>query len=71
LLDKQKVSLAQYRLEKAKETYITAFENLANSKFLDANNRAYYSIFHSMRAVLALDGVSWPPLSRHISKKSS
>ncbi|MDR2571038.1 MAG: hypothetical protein LBD23_12245 [Oscillospiraceae bacterium] len=33
-------SLAVYRLDKAKETYLTAVENLDNAKYLDANNRA-------------------------------
>ena len=27
--------------------------------YLSANNRAYYCIFHSMRAVLALDGIDF------------
>ena len=65
--DIQKISLAQYRLEKAKETYQTAMDNLAGSKYLDANNRAYYSIFHSIRAVLALDGVDFKRHSGVIS----
>jgi len=51
--------LSRYRLDKAKETYATALENLANERYLDANNRAYYAIFHAMRAVLALDGVDF------------
>ena len=65
--DNQKISLAKYRLEKARETYMTAFENLSNSKYLDANNRAYYSIFHSIRAILALDGVDFKKHSGVIS----
>ncbi|MCL2436833.1 MAG: HEPN domain-containing protein [Clostridiales bacterium] len=64
---KKKINLSQYRLEKAKETYLTAFDNLAGSKYLDANNRAYYSIFHSMRALLALDGVDFKRHSGVIS----
>ena len=55
----QKAVLAKNRLDRAKETYLTAYENLENQRFLDANNRAYYSIFHSMRAILALDGVDF------------
>ena len=57
--DIQRLSLAKYRLDRAKETYSTAYENLESSKYLDANNRAYYSIFHSMRAILAMDGVDF------------
>ena len=67
MLDEQKRSLAKYRLDRAKETYQTACENLEASRFLDANNRAYYSIFHSMRAVLALDGVDFKKHSGVIS----
>ena len=46
---------------------MTACENLESSRFLDANNRAYYSIFHSMRAVLSLDGVDFGKHSGVIS----
>jgi uncharacterized protein (UPF0332 family) len=67
LPDNKKISLAKYRLEKAKETYMTALDNLYNSKYLDANNRAYYSIFHAIRAVLALDGVDFKKHSGVIS----
>lgn len=30
-----------------------------NKRYKSANNRAYYSIFHSIRAVLALEGVDF------------
>jgi len=63
----QSIVLSKYRLEKAKETYETAVENLASKRFLDANNRAYYSIFHTIRAVLALDGVDFKKHSGVIS----
>lgn len=65
--DNQMLSLAKYRLERAHETYLTARNNLESSGYLDANNRAYYSIFHSMRAVLALDGVDFKKHSGVIS----
>ena len=63
----QIVTLSKYRLDKAKETYFTALENLENDRYLDANNRAYYAIFHTMRAVLALDGVDFKKHSAVIS----
>ncbi len=47
--------LSRYRLEKAREDLATAKENMDSDKLRAANNRAYYSIFHSMRSVLALD----------------
>ena len=65
--DSQRLALSKYRLERAKETYLTALENLNNGKYLDANNRAYYCIFHSIRAVLALDGVDFKKHSGVIS----
>ena len=47
--------LAKYRLEQAKEN-IEEAEALYNIKhFKGASNRAYYSVFHSMKAVIALD----------------
>ena len=52
--DEQK-ALSQYRLEKAKEDLNTAERNYKESDYRAANNRAYYAIFHSLRAVLALD----------------
>jgi uncharacterized protein (UPF0332 family) len=63
----QAVTLSKYRLDKAKETHATAIENLGNERYLDANNRAYYAIFHSMRAILALDGVDFKKHSAVIS----
>ena len=68
MLHEQITILSKYRLDKAKETYATALENLENDRYLDANNRAYYSIFHAMRAVLALDGADFKKHSAVISK---
>ena len=49
------IDLCFYRFEKATEDLKTA-NNLFNSgNYRAANNRAYYSIFHSLRTVLALD----------------
>lgn len=51
--------LAKHRLEQAKEN-IEEAEALYNiKKFKGANNRAYYSIFHSIKAVLALEPVDF------------
>lgn len=51
-----KSEYARYRLERAKEDLDVAIEMYEENHFRIANNRAYYSIFHSMRAVLAFDG---------------
>ena len=51
--------LAKHRLEQAKEN-IEEAEILYNVKiYKGANNRAYYSIFHSMKAILALEPIDF------------
>lgn len=51
--------LCKHRLEQAKEN-IEEAELLYNAnKFKGANNRAYYSIFHSIKAVLALEPIDF------------
>lgn len=52
-------SLAIHRLEQAKEDLEVAKLNYKNNYCKSANNRAYYAIFHSIRAVLALEGVDF------------
>lgn len=51
-----KCEYARYRIERAKEDLDVAIEMFEEEHYRIANNRAYYSIFHSMRAVLAFDG---------------
>ena len=46
---------AKYRLERAKEDLDAARFLFDNGSYRAANNRAYYAIFHSLRAVLAFD----------------
>ena len=65
--DNQKFTLAKYRLERARQTYLTSLDNLNNGKYMDANNRAYFSVYNSIRAVLALDGVDFKKHSGVIS----
>lgn len=51
--------LSKHRLEQAKEN-IEEAEVLYNvKKFKGANSRAYYSIFHSIKAVLALEPIDF------------
>ena len=50
--------LAFYRLALAKEDLAVAIENAAGNHFKAANNRAYYSIYHAITAVLALDNIA-------------
>lgn len=48
-------ALAQYRLEQSKENLEEAEALFNINKFKGANNRAYYSIFHAIKAILALE----------------
>lgn len=53
------ISFSKYRLERAKEDLEVAKLNYNNNFYKSANNRAYYAIFHSIRAVLALERVDF------------
>jgi len=52
-------AFARYRLERAKEDLMDAELLYKNNSLLTANNRAYYAIFHAIRAVLALERVDF------------
>ena len=54
-MDNNTRDLANYRLNRAREDLNSAIKCLENQELRFANNRAYYSIFHSIRAVLALE----------------
>ena len=54
--DTANYDLAVYRLEKSQSCLNEAKLLLKNDCFMAAANRAYYAIFHSARAVLAIDG---------------
>ena len=55
-MDNNRLQYSRYRLAKAKENLTSATIDLANQQASTAVNRAYYCIFHSIRAILALDG---------------
>ena len=59
MLNEKIVSLSKYRLEQAEEFLKAAEKNLDMGELKTANNRSYYSIFHGMRAVLAIDEVDF------------
>jgi len=48
--------LAALRINKAKKCLLSAERALSVNDLDDAANRSYYCIFHSMKAILALDG---------------
>ena len=56
MLDDNRYSLALYRLEKADTCLNDAKLLFENDSLMAAANRAYYAIFHSARAILAIDG---------------
>lgn len=49
------MDLARYRLARAKEDLETAVDNLKNGKYRASVNRSYYAVFHSIRAITALN----------------
>ncbi|WP_026523032.1 HEPN domain-containing protein [Butyrivibrio sp. VCB2001] len=48
--------LAKYRFETSLEDLIDAKLMLNNGRYKNALNRGYYSIFHAIKAICALDG---------------
>lgn len=52
-------TLSRYRLNQAKENLEEAEVLFNNNKYKGASNRAYYSIFHSIKAILALEQVDF------------
>lgn len=68
MADQALINLSRYRLEKAGEMYAAALRDLREQDYASANNRAYYCIFHAMRAVLALDGEDYKKHSAVIAR---
>jgi len=56
-MDDNRESLSEYRLEKSLECIKASELMLENSLYSDSINRSYYSIFHAVRALLALEFV--------------
>lgn len=51
--------LARYKLERAKDELDTAVLLYNNKKLKAANNRAYYSIYYALTAVLCLEPIAF------------
>ena len=51
--------LARHRLEQAKEDYKASLLLYNGKLYKSANNRAYYSIFHSIKSVLSLEPIDF------------
>jgi uncharacterized protein (UPF0332 family) len=67
LPDETHRDLSLYRLQKSERDLRDAKANLNVGSYDTAANRAYYSIFHAMRAVLALDKKDYSKHSAVIS----
>lgn len=68
--DNARIELSRYRLARAGEMLQTARRDLDPGDFASANNRAYYCIFHAMRAALALTGENYKKHSGVIARFS-
>ena len=55
------------RLEKSADDLETAQINFDTGKYDASANRAYYSVYHAIRAILALDGIERKKHSGNIS----
>lgn len=66
-MENRLTDLSKYRMEKAKEDLEAAELMLKNGKFSQSINRSYYTIFHAVRALLALDKFDSPKHSGIIS----
>ena len=58
-MDEKAKELAKYRLERAKQDLKDAELLYKNKSLLAANNRAYYSIFHAIQAILSLERIDF------------
>jgi len=58
-MDEKAIELARYRLERAKQDLVDTELLYKNKSLLAANNRAYYSIFHAIQAVLSMERIDF------------
>lgn len=58
-MDEKGKDLCYYRLEKSKRCLASAKLLIQSEDYCGAANRSYYSIFHCIRSLLALEGVDF------------
>lgn len=58
-MDKTRKDLCLYRIEKAEKCLSSAKLLMQSEDYCGAANRSYYSIFHSIRSLLALEGIDF------------
>lgn len=66
--DIARIDLSRYRLQKAKEMLVSAKRDMDAKDYASVNDRAYYAIFHAIKAVLALDGEDYKKHSAVIAR---
>ncbi len=54
-MDQRQLDLSRYRLEKARDDLNVSQLTFDNNNFSQSINRSYYSMFHTLRALLALE----------------
>ena len=54
-MDGSVIDLSKYRLETAKDDLETARKNYEDGRYRASVNRSYYTVFHALRALTALD----------------
>ena len=54
--DENKTALANYRMSRASSELASSQDNLSADRYAESLSNSYYAIFHSIRAVLALEG---------------
>ena len=55
MLDENKAAIANYRLCRAFSELASSRDNLSAGRYAESLSNSYYAIFHSIRAVLALE----------------
>jgi uncharacterized protein (UPF0332 family) len=65
--EENRAALANYRLERAVSELASSRDNLDAGRYAESLSDSYYAIFHSVRAVLALEGKDFKKHSGVIS----
>ncbi|MCQ2440698.1 MAG: HEPN domain-containing protein [Clostridia bacterium] len=56
MLNNEQITLSKYRMEKADECLSSAKHLLEIDDYSATANRSYYAVFHTIRAIMTLDG---------------
>jgi len=67
MADDNKEALAKYRLDRASNELASSRDNLSAERYAESLSNSYYAIFHSIRAVLALESKDFKKHSGVIS----